>query len=34
LGEDFPGEVDQMIEEAMESEAQDDGESLGDEGLD
>ena len=34
LGEDFPGEVDQMIEEAMESEAQGEGESLGDEGLD
>ncbi len=34
LGEDFPGEVDQMIEEAMESEAQGEGESPGDEGLD
>jgi hypothetical protein len=34
LGEDFPGEVDQMVEEAMESEAQGEGESLGDEGID
>jgi putative FmdB family regulatory protein len=34
LGEDFPGEVDQMIEEAMESEAQEKADSLTDEGLD
>lgn len=34
LGEDFPGEVDQMIEEAMESEAQGTGDSLADEGVD
>ncbi len=26
LGEDFPGEVDQLIEEAMESEGQEEGE--------
>jgi putative FmdB family regulatory protein len=34
LGEDFPGEVDQMIEEAMESETQETGDSLADEGID
>jgi|UniRef100_A0A7C3SJ28 putative FmdB family regulatory protein len=35
LGEDFPGEVDQMIEEALESEAQAEGEtSLEEDGLD
>lgn len=34
LGEDFPGEVDQMIEEAMESEGQETGDSLADEGID
>ena len=32
LGEDFPGEVDQMIEEAMESEGHETGDTLAEEG--
>jgi hypothetical protein len=34
LGEDFPGEVDQMVEEAMESEGREPEDSLADEGID
>ncbi|MDI6853578.1 MAG: zinc ribbon domain-containing protein [Deltaproteobacteria bacterium] len=34
LGEDFPGEIDQMVEEAMESEGGESGDALADEGID